>query len=63
MNNYERSIQAIKDYDTILSAKKWNKIAQEYNFLSSKSLVFASGKQFTKLVKEVRKINVIARKN
>lgn len=32
MNNYEKSIQAIKDYDIKISAKVWNKIAENMDF-------------------------------
>ena len=46
MNIYERSIQAIKDYDHKLSVSRWNKIAKEYGYLSAKSLVIISGKNF-----------------
>lgn len=52
---YERSIQAIKDYDRRISVKEWNKIAKEYNFLSAKTLTIMSKKNFSKLNEEIRK--------
>lgn len=54
MNNYEKSIQALKEYDCKLSVKEWNKIAKEYNYLSAKSLTRLSGKNFSKLNDEIR---------
>lgn len=55
MNNYERSIQAIKEYDHKLSVREWNKIAKEYNFLSAKTLVRLSNKKnFLELNRKVR---------
>lgn len=55
MNDYEKSIQAIKDYDTKLSVKEWNRIAKEYNYLSAKTLTRLANKRFAKLVDETRK--------
>lgn len=54
MNDYERSIQALKEYDCKLSVKEWNKIAMKYNYLSAKSLTIISGKNFSKLNDEIR---------
>ena len=53
--DYERSIQAIKDYDCRLSVTEWNKIAKEHNFLSAKALTIISKKSFSKLNEEIRK--------
>lgn len=56
MNIYEKSIQAIKEYDCRLSVKEWNKIAIEFNFLSSKTLIRLSGsKNFSELCDKIRK--------
>lgn len=56
MNEYERSIQAIKDYDCRLSVKEWNKIAIEFGYLSSKTLIrLSSKKNFSELCDEIRK--------
>ena len=54
MNIYEKSLQAIKDYDKILSVKEWNKIAKEHGYLSAKVLTIISGKNFKSLSVEVR---------
>lgn len=56
MNNYEKSIQAIKEYDCKLSVKEWNKIAIEFGYLSSKTLVrLSNSKNFSKLNDKIRK--------
>lgn len=55
MNNYNRSIQAIKEYDCKLSVKEWNQIAKQYNYLSAKALTVLSNKNFSKLSNEIRK--------
>lgn len=39
MNIYEVSIQALKDLDNKISVKEWNRIADRYNYLSTKSLL------------------------
>lgn len=54
MDIYEKSIQALKDYDHKLSVKEWNKIAKKYGYLSAKSMTRISGKNFSKLNDEVR---------
>lgn len=54
MNIYEKSIQALREYDCKLSVKEWNKIAKEYGYLSAKSLTMISGKNFSELNDEVR---------
>ena len=56
MNDYEKSIQAIRQYDSKISVKEWNKIAVKFNYLSAKSLVRLSGnKNFLELNKKIRK--------
>lgn len=56
MNDYQRSIQAIKEYDCKLSVKEWNKIAVEFNYLSAKTLVrLSNSKNFSKLNDQIRK--------
>lgn len=54
MDNYERTIQAIKDLDKIPSAQEWNKIAGKYGFLSTRSLRVISNMNFVTLCKSVR---------
>ena len=56
MNNYEKSIQAIKEYDRKISVKEWNKIAMQFNYLSAKTLVRLSGNtNFSELNDAIRK--------
>ena len=55
MDIYEKSIQAIRDYDHKLSVSQWNIIAKKYGYLSAKSLTIISGKNFNKLNNTVRK--------
>lgn len=54
MDHLKETIQAIKDLDCIPGAKEWNKIAQEYNFLSSVTLRAIYKKSFYEICKEVR---------
>jgi hypothetical protein len=53
-NNYDKTVQAIRDYDTKLTRKSWDKIAYEYDFISSKTLCFLIGVTWGKLIKNVR---------
>lgn len=55
MNEYEITMQAIKDLDCIPSKTEWNKIAVQYGFLSSYSLRVISGKNFVSFCKDIRK--------
>lgn len=55
MDNYEKTVQALKDYDCKVSKKEWNKIAKEYDFLSSYSISRLSGMSFTKFCTNLRK--------
>ena len=55
MNNYEESIQAIKDLDCKVSVREWNEIAMKYNFLSTFSLARLSNKSFTQLCIDLKK--------
>ena len=57
MNDYERTIQAIKDLDCIVSKNEWNKIAAEYNFLTSYTLRRLSNMNFRDFCVKVRKSN------
>ena len=60
MNDYERSIQAIKEYDRKISVKEWNKIAVQFNYLSAKSLVrLSENKNFSELNDIIRKSSYI----
>lgn len=52
--SYKKSLQMIKELSEILTEKEWNKYAVENNLLSSISLKYISGKNFTTLCKEVR---------
>ena len=55
MNDYERTIQAIKDLDKIPSKGEWNKIAMQYNFLSTRTLRVISNMSFIDFCKSIRK--------
>lgn len=56
MNDYERSIQAIREYDSKISVKEWNKIAVQFNYLSAKTLVrLSNNKNFSELNNIIRK--------
>ena len=61
MNDYEKSIQAIRQYDSKISVKEWNKIAVQFNYLSAKSLVRLSGnKNFSELNDAIRNSSYIS---
>lgn len=51
---YEKAIQKMRELEESITEKDWNKIAQEYNLLSSVSLEYISQKDFDILQKEVR---------
>ena len=55
MNDYERTVQAIKDLDKIPSVQEWNKIAMQYNFLSTRTLRAISNMSFIDFCKSIRK--------
>ena len=55
MNDYERTVQAIKDLDKIPSVPEWNKIAMQYNFLSTRTLRAISNMSFIDFCKSIRK--------
>ena len=55
MNDYDRTIQAIKDLDALPSKTEWNSIAYQYGFLTTPTLARISGKSFFDLCKEIRK--------
>lgn len=55
MNDYERTIQAIKDLDKIPSAQEWNRIAGKYGFLSTISLKVISNMSFINFCKMIRR--------
>lgn len=55
MEGLERTIQAIKDLDSIISVKEWNKIAMQYNYLSSCSLKRLFDMNFRDLCIKIRK--------
>lgn len=57
MNDYERTIQAIKDLDCIVSKNEWNKIAAEHNFLTSYTLRRLSNMNFRDFCIKIRKSN------
>ena len=61
MNDYERSIQAIREYDSKISVKEWNKIAVQFNYLSAKTLVrLSENKNFSELNDTIRKSSFYA---
>ena len=55
MNDYERTVQAIQDLDKVPSALEWNKIAMQYNFLSTRTLRVISNMSFIYFCKSIRK--------
>ena len=55
MDNLEKTIQAIKDLDSAISVKEWNKVAIKYNYLSSNSLRRLYNMNFRDLCIEIRK--------
>lgn len=55
MNDYERTVQAIRDLDKIPSRHEWNKIAMQYNFLSTRTLRVISNMNFISFCKSIRK--------
>lgn len=55
MTDYDKTVQAIKDLDKIPSVKEWNKIAMQYNFLSSITLKAISNMSFSNFCREIRK--------
>lgn len=55
MDNLEKTIQAIKDLDSTISVKEWNKIAMKYNYLSSNSLRRLYNMNFRDLCIKIRK--------
>jgi hypothetical protein len=57
MNDYDRTIQAIKDLDCVVSKTKWNKIAAEHNFLTSYTLRCLSNMNFRDFCTKIRKKN------
>lgn len=57
MNDYDRTIQAIKDLDCVVSKNEWNKISAEHNFLSSYTLRRLSNMNFRDLCIKIRKKN------
>lgn len=52
---YLKSLQALKDYDCIISVKEWNKIAKKHNFLSAKTMCFISRSNWNELCRDIRK--------
>jgi len=57
MTDYERTVQALKDLDSKVSKKEWNKIAMEHGFLSSYSIARLSGMSYTQFCTNLRKRN------
>lgn len=55
MNDYKRTVQAIQDLDKVPSALEWNKIAMQYNFLSTRTLRVISNMSFIDFCKSIRK--------
>lgn len=54
MNDYERTVQAIKDLDKIPSKDEWNKIASEYGCLTTYTLRIISNMNFVSFCKSIR---------
>lgn len=55
MTVYEETIQAIKDLDKIPSVSEWNRIARQYDFLSTISIKVISNMSFANFCKSIRK--------
>ena len=55
MNEYEKTVQAIKDLDCKVSKKEWNKLALKYNFLTSYSIARLSGMSYTEFCRKLKK--------
>lgn len=55
MTDFEKAIQAIKDLDKIPSVQEWNKIAIQYNFLSTYTLRVITNMNFISFCKSIRK--------
>lgn len=51
---YEKAIQKIKELESPVSIKEWNKIAKKEGLLSSESIKYISKKDFITLQKEIR---------
>lgn len=47
---YEKSLQKIKEIGKVLTKSQYNKIAKEYNLLSSESMEYISQSKFKTLV-------------
>ncbi len=54
MTDFERTVQAIKDLDKIPSVQEWNKIAIQYNFLSTYTLRVITNMNFVSFCKSIR---------
>jgi len=52
---YIKSIIALKQYDNKPSVKEWNRIAQHYNLMSTKTMCFISNLSWSALCNKIRK--------
>lgn len=54
MNDFDRTVQAIKDLDKIPSKQEWNKIASKYGYLSTYTLRVITNMNFVSFCKSIR---------
>ncbi len=52
MNIYKKSINYLKKQNKYFTKTQWNKIANENNLLSARTLEYVSGKTLKKLINE-----------
>lgn len=52
MNIYKKSIEYLKKQNKYFTKSQWNKIANENNLLSARTLEYVSGKTLKKLINE-----------
>ena len=55
MNDFDKTVQAIKDLDKIPSVLEWNMIASKYGYLSTYTLRVITNMNFISFCKTIRK--------
>lgn len=55
MSDYEKTIQAIRELDKIPSMHEWNRLAAQYNYLTTYTLRMISDMNFLSFCKSIRK--------
>ena len=56
MNIYKKSINYLKKQNKYFTKTEWNKIANENNLLSARTIEYVSGKTLKKFLKKYQKI-------